>query len=866
MSARSLPLIRTALPILLVGFGLGATSTAVESPNDDESPVARGSNDDKKNDDEKKVLPTVAKATEGMERRSGLLDLYLDLDRGRVFALLPAADPDTQVSIELIHASGLAAGLGSNPIGLDRGQIGDGELLRVLRIGRQVLLERPNLAFRATSDNPLEHRAVAQSFAGSVVWGCEVHAEDPGGGYLIDMTQYLLADGHGVTATLRDQAQGTYKIDRSRSTVDPARCKAFPRNIELEARLTFTTDGKPGSNVADTAPDATAFTLTQHHTFVALPEKGYSPRDAHPRSGYSTISFQDYAAPLAGDIHRNLLIRHRLQKTDPTQLRSRARRPIVYYVDAGAPPEIQEALIEGASWWRAAFDAAGFPDSFRVEVLPDDVDPMDARYHVIHWVHRSTRGWSYGGSIHDPRTGEILKGNVLLGSLRVRQDRLLFEGLLGAEETGSGSRNDPVVLALSRVRQLAAHEVGHTLGLSHNFIASTYGGRASVMDYPAPLVTLREDGSLDASDAYATGLGAWDMHVIRNGYETPRPGEREDQLLARLLEDADRQGLRFLTDMDTRPAGAAHPLSNLWDNGADPVAELGRLLDVRATAIENFSSRNLPAEMSLARLQESFAPVYLHHRYQIDAAAKSLGGVLYSYAMQGDADAAARPVAGAEQRAALDALLRCLTPEVLDIPETVRARLLPRTPSHPGRTERFVGRTQMVFDPLGAAEAAADRVLSAMLERHRAARLVEQHRHDLNLPGIDEVLGRLLDLALAPESRDTDARELQRVVRYLAITHVARLALDADASPAVRAAADHALVRAHAQLREGNDPAVWLAAQIELWRDHKGVPAKRGGPELPPGDPIGCGDDPMTFAANRNFAPPTSDGAPVGPR
>ncbi len=453
--------------------------------------------------------PTIETFTKDMEKREGFMPFYWDAKKGKIWLEI------SQLDTELLYYPTLAQGVGSNDIGLDRGRLGGEHIVKFQRSGPKILLVEPNYMYRALSNDPLEKKAVEESFARSVHWGFEVAAETEGR-ILVDLTPFLMQDAVGAVQSISRTRQGTYKLDASRSALYLDRTKNFPKNTEFETIITLTGDN-PGGYLRSVVPTATAVTMHQHHSFVELPDAGYQTRAFDPRSGVNGIEFFDYASPVGDPIIKRYISRHRLQKKDPTAAMSEAVEPIIYYMDPGAPEPIRTALMEGTAWWNQAFEAAGYVNAFQVKLLPPDADPMDIRYNLIQWVHRSTRGWSYGGSISDPRTGEILKGKVTLGSLRVRQDFLIAQGLVAKYEEGKAVSDEMMALSLARLRQLAAHEVGHTLGLPHNYIASTIE-RASVMDYPHPHVEIKNDTTLDLSNAYATGIGGWDKIAINYAY------------------------------------------------------------------------------------------------------------------------------------------------------------------------------------------------------------------------------------------------------------------------------------------------------------------------------------------------------------
>lgn len=785
--------------------------------------------------------PSVAEATAGAERRPGFFDFWLRPSSGRVLLAIDRFDE------EFLYAGSLATGLGSNDIGLDRGQPDGGRLVRFERHGGKVLLKQRNLRYRALSDSAPERLAVEEAFAESVLWGFPVAAES-GGRVLVDLTEFLLRDAHGVADALRAAGQGGYAVDPARSAVYAPRTRNFPDNSEFEAQLTFGAEGPGGELVRSVSPDARSVTLRLHHSFVRLPGPGYVPRRFHPRSGFWARSHADYASPIGQDLTRRLIARHRLQKRDPGAARSEAVEPIVYHLDPGVPEPVRSALLDGARWWAEAFEAIGFVDAFRVEMLPEGADPMDIRYNVIQWVHRSTRGWSYGSSVVDPRTGEIIKGKVTLGSLRVRQDHLIAQALLGL--AGEGADEALERLALARIRQLSAHEVGHTLGLAHNFAASV-DGRASVMDYPHPLLALDEGGAPAAPEAYGEGLGRWDLHAIRYGYGEYESEEDERAGLAAVLRAGRDLGLHFVSDQDGRPPGAAHPLGNMWDNGDDPARELRRLLSVRAAAMARFGADNLRPGRPYAELEELLVPLYLLHRYQVEAAQKTLGGIWYDYAVRGEAPpdgAVVRPVSAERQWRAFDALLETVSPETLRIPARVLALIPPKPIGYARGRESFPLRTALGVDPVAVAETAADHTLRGILQRERLARISGLSAAHPGLPTVHEILDRLLERVFYRMPADPALAAIQRAVNHALLFRLMELARGGDVDNQVRAQVRLALLALRGELDRrlaGELDAPWRANyrlardEIVRWLDDGAADSLLSAPlPMPPGAPI----------------------------
>ncbi len=800
------------------------------------------------------AMTTIAIKTAGMRRMDGFVPLDWDAKTGRIYLEVRHLGEDLLLTHSLPH------GVGSNDLGLDRGQIeplsggvSPSRVVRFERSGPKVLLLQPNLMFRSSAKDEAEQRSVRESFAESVVWGFKVEAEDADGGVLLDATDWVLHDVHGVDEVLRGAEQGAYKVDTSRSTVEIGESGAFPKNSAIGVLLTLTTDDADKARfVRDVTPDPRAVTVHERVGFVELPamDGTFKSRRFDPRSGYFNVGYRDYAVPLGGDLDQRLIERHRLVKKDANcRARCVAVNPIQYYVDRGAPEPVRSALVEGARWWDGAFEAAGWaPGTFKVDVLPENADPMDVRYNMIQWVHRYTRGWSYGESVIDPRTGEVLKGNVTLGSLRGRQDYLIAEALLSPYKDGKTPQPDPMLaMVLQRIRQLAAHETGHTLGLAHNYVASSTSQSDSVMDYPHPLVRLGKDGRVELSHAYAVGIGAWDKVAIDYGYRDFAAGVDEGNALREILTSAERKGEYFITDEDARPVGSAHPRAHLWDNGPDAAAELDRVLEVRAAALKQFGDNAMKTGEPLSEMERTLAPLYLFHRYQTEAATKEIGGLVYRYNVRGGAEPLPEIVPGAEQRKALQAVLRTLSAETLTLPEELLRQMPPVAFGYPRTRESLPGKTGLTFDPVGAAEAAADLTLRVLFNGERAARLVQYHAREASVPGLGEVVDAALKAAAArPQGTGLDV-EVARAVEARTLEALLTLAADATSANEVRTAvrgrlAEWAEVASTPSSPEERAQHVALVARVQAYLRGDAQFAAAPVVEAPPGMPIGDED------------------------
>jgi hypothetical protein len=790
-------------------------------------------------------IPSIEDRTNGLKKIEGFYPLYWDEAGGRLFLEIP------KLETEVLMSTGLATGLGSNDIGLDRGMLTGSRIIKFERSGPRVLMVQPNYNFRALTESAAEARTVRDAFARSVLWGFSI-AGATGERLLVDYTEFLVRDGNDMAGRLRP---GSYRFDATRSTIYMPMTQAFPKNTEMEAELTFVRNagaapggagggggGRGGGagafleGVGSVAASAESASVRVHHSIVELPDNNYKPRRFDPRSGFADLSYENYAALPGQEMTQRFIRRHRLQKKDPRAAVSEPVKPIIYYLDPGAPEPIRSALLDGARWWNQAFEAAGYRNAFQVELLPEGVSPLDVRYNVINWVHRSTRGWSTGASLTDPRTGEIIKGVVTLGSLRIRQDYMIAEGLLGPYKEGTETPKELMEWGLARIRQLSAHEVGHTLGIMHNYYDSE-AGRISVLDYPHPLVTLKPDGTMDYSQLYTTGIGDWDKVAITFGYQDFPAGTDEPKALTAILEEGHKKDLYYLTNQDL----GLHPRVDQWSNGTNTIAELKRMMEVRKVAMSRFGEQSIKRDAPMATIEEVLVPLYLHHRYQVEAASATVGGVYYNYALRGDGREPVKFAPAADQRAAVQALLATITPAELALPRQLLTKIPPRPDGYGRSRELFPRYTGGMFDAISPAIVASEMTLGFLLNDARAARLVEQRALDPTMPGLEWVIDQVIAATFKPAAQDGYQAEIGRAVQRVAVERLLSLATGSDMSQ-VRAIATARLKQRAAALSGATAGAhdALLAADIKRFLDRPAEPATRETiPTAPPGAPIG---------------------------
>ncbi|WP_456424670.1 zinc-dependent metalloprotease [Lutibacter sp.] len=772
--------------------------------------------------------------TKNFKGYNGYFNFYYDTSEDKIYLEVD------KLNTEFLYVEALAAGVGSNDIGLDRGQLGQRVVVKFIKAGNKLLLVQPNLKYRAITNNIEEKKSVEEAFAQSVLFGFNIE-EQQKGRYLIDVSKFLLRDAHSVSKRLQQTKQGNYQLDLSKSTFYLDRTKAFPENVEFEALLTFKGEAK-GNYIKSVSPNASLITVRQHHSFIELPDDNYKKRIFDPRSGANNISYLDYATSIESPIKKRYIVRHRLEKKYPEALISEAKEPIIYYLDRGTPEPVRSALLEGGRWWNQAFEAIGYKNAFQFKMLPKGVDPLDIRYNVVQWVHRSTRGWSYGASIVDPRTGEILKGHVSLGSLRIRQDYLIAQALLGATDK-TGDSNPLLQMALARIRQLSVHEIGHTLGFTHNF-ASSYNNRASVMDYPHPYVKLT-NGEIDLSEAYDTGIGEWDKVSVAYSYQDFPKEVNESQELNKIIQNAIDKGMLFISDSDARAKGGAHIYAHLWDNGTNAAKELDRVLEVRAKAIGNFSAKNIKKGEPYTVLEDVFVPLYFFHRYQVEAASKMIGGMEYSYAVKGDGQLIVKSVNPKLEKEALNSVLNAISVKTLKIPLELTALFPPRAFGYERSRESFKSKNGVAFDALNAASTATELVMQLLFHPERASRMIQQKAFSKNQLGLEELIDAVVNTTFKVKYADSYDAEIQQSINNVVLQELLKLASNKKASFQVKSIALYKINMLKDWLK--NNKSDWLntmyrngyIAIIDNYLKNPTQFEEDKSPKIPDGSPIG---------------------------
>ncbi len=770
---------------------------------------------------------------------ASLFPVRVVANEGKILLTLPRPDGDG-VSARILYATSLRTGLGSAELRLDRGMLGPERVLAFRRIGRKVAATFENQRFRASGDPGVE-KGGRESFPFTTAAMLDIAAEQPDGSLVVDIAPFLTRDEIDIAGALNSEGKGFRLVD-ALSAADPTSVKVFPDNIEMEAVQTYVSDS-PGRQVRQIADEPRQLSFTVHHSFIRLPDSGFKPRKFDIRAASFGTQYFDFATPLGQDVVQQFANRFRLEKIDPSAPRSKEKKPIIFYIDPAAPEPIRKALLDGVNYWKPAFEAAGFIDAFEARILPPGADPLDVRYNMVNWSNRLTRGWSYGGGITDPRTGEIIKGNVVIGALRVRQNMTIFEGLVGVAENNSGSANDPVRVSLSRIRQLGAHEVGHALGFMHNFSGSTQD-RSTVMEYPGPRIALT-NGRIDLSDAYKEGGGAWDAFTVDWLYGDPAPGVDADAAALDKALAAQSAGLRYIAEGGRGPEGL-NPWSSMWDDGPDPVASLEHMMEVRRVALANFGTHVLHPNEPIAVLRRKFVPIWLLHRYNVDAAGKAIGGISYEYNVAGDGRPFASLAPAEMQRASLRALLKTLSTDTLTVPERLVMPLSSGSNDrNPQETqELFQGAGYSAFDPLVAADVAAQLTLNSLLAPTRLTRVYEQHRRTPSLPGLDELLDGLTEATIEAR-RDAVGRRIS----YRTLMTLARVAQSAETSPDVAAILSDRLQALRARLAKGGsgEDGAWSRSMARILGDDdllsKELSKKPAEPAIPPGMPIGSGPE-----------------------
>ncbi len=787
--------------------------------------------------------------TKDAQRSDGHFTVYRKDERVWV-ALLPA-----QLGEAFLFSVDVAQGLGER--GLYGNQMGRSYVAYFRRSGERIQLVARNEEFFAAAGTP-QSRFVGESFAESLIASAPVaslpHPETKA--LLIDAGALLIADIPGYLTRLEAAFRMPFALDRNNSAIVKLTNQAQQSVFEVRAHYAVpklpAPPLKPAAEAAPAPPRAlpdprSAF-LGFRYSFARLPAEPMRPRVADERIGHFTVAREDFSEDTSAKRRRHFVQRWRLDKRDPAAAVSATREPLVFWLDRNIPEKYRRAVAGGVLEWNKAFERIGLKDAIAVRQQEgaDDIEQGPARRAVVRWFTGADVGFAIGPRRADPRTGEILKGHVSLGSLRIRQDFMIAQGLLSPFRGAHPDVEKAREMALARIRQLSAHEVGHTLGLAHNY-ASSVNNRASVMDYPHPLINLTDAGEIDLSKAYDTGIGEWDKMAIRYGYSDFPSLTDEKQALEMIIRESIDRSLYFISDRDARPMGSAHPYAHLWDNQLNAADELNRMIEIRKIVIHNFGINSIPEGTPLSSLEDVFVTVYLLHRYQLEAACKVVGGLYYTYALKGDGQIITELISPEKQTMALKAVLRTLQPEFLKIPENILQLFPPKALDYYDTREDFKSKTGLTFDPLSAAESTADLSLTLLLHPERTARLVEHHARDRHQPDLLGVLDDVVENTWHQSYSDPYDAEINRAVSKLVLEHLFNLCENENSTRQVKAIALAQIIELDQWLgrktetRNMEERAHYLYA-IEMIRRFRERPELFKTPEiqeLPLGPPIG---------------------------
>ena len=717
-------------------------------------------------------------ALAGLSKAEGFIPFYWDAEDGKVLLEVPAFDED------VLYYVSAATNPGSVQVGMDRGVIYTA-VIHFVRSGDKVVVNQINTDFRALNGSAATAQGTIDSFPTSVLAVLPV-VSDSGGKVVVDGTPLFMRDAGYVAARMKRSGQGDFRFEPAKSVFYPARTKAFPENTEVETIVSFTSNA-PGVAVREVMPSPDTFTMRIHHSFLKAPT-GYVPREADPRIGVGSISFQDFSKPIDESPFTEWVRRWRLEKKDPTAAMSEPVEPITYYFDPAIPDPIREAMKTGLLWWNKAFEEAGFINAIHAVDAPPEMDPMDIRYAYVLWIQRDGRGFSSSGNFGDPRTGEVLGSKTHMDTYRLRTIANYYDAYMGGlPEDGSGlTLADPSLvstdlynampegqrdMAFLRQAVLTAHELGHTLGFGHAWNAN-FNDRSSVMEYPVPRVKV-VDGKLDLSESFMTEIGEYDKYMVRFAY-TPLPEAQEEAGLDQIIAEMRGEGLMYTLGSD--------PRYTWYVDRPGPVEELKDMAEVRKIALANYGPAMLKTGEPYGAMRDlRLWMIYLQERYAIEFGQKYIGGLLQNIVVKGKEDnlPPTEFIPGTKQREILGLMLDAIEPEKLVIPETLLSQLVP----DPG-----VNREDMsddpVFDQLRAARILAAMVIEPLFDADRSERIVALSARQPDPLTYPQLVDAVLDATWgkAP-SGSAQEQALLRVTQNVAMLSMMKLGAAKDASP-----------------------------------------------------------------------------------